>query len=526
MRNYLLTAFVGLFLCACNSENIIEQTKKEANESKETVSAEIMSFDSKDDFRKALEEYDATNGTVTRTSSSFQSADKAYNNSSEGDSTAEQIGFLVPDEKYRRFLNKDLEIIVKDTLYRVTKHGTFFAHVSCKKELENAIDKVEKFTRITGNLKRLGNVKLKDTFGTWSNNTSNPIEDDNYFDRNDNDIVLPNRPTTRSTNRNELTREEVERFPVVGAVKVHIAHKILNFSPHYLKHSKFRFNSNPHRKLYVSLYRYDYVFGVSIGIDCKVMKKLWHGLSWGRMKNWDDGIYYGISALIVKSKIKEPVFNDLMNFGKAKLKEQWQSLNNHKFTTYAESIKNFQGGIENRWHTEYNGNPTKNPYAIPIIGESVNNVLGDNNASRWIAKQLDSFLKSKGISYFTNLNTDSSGKEIQFFSENDKSIYSLFSNDITWNGGGYRLHNTFLKYYRSLVFGVNINFGGSKSNLKVKPNVNISENEMLGVPEIYFCEGIVYTRDGNGWIGARIIQEPSDNSFVARDRGVHFGGRR
>ena len=56
--------------------------------------------------------------------------------------------------------------------------------------------------------------------------------------------------------------------------------------------------------------------------------------------------------------------------------------------------------------------------------------------------------------------------------------------------------------------------------------MNISENEMLGVPEIYFCEGIVYTRDGNGWIGARIIQEPSDNSFVARDRGVHFGGRR
>lgn len=111
MRNYLLTAFVGLFLCACNSENIIEQTKKEANESKETVSAEIMSFDSKDDFRKALEEYDATNGTVTRTSSSFQSADKAYNNSSEGDSTAEQIGFLVPDEKYRRFLNKDLRLL-------------------------------------------------------------------------------------------------------------------------------------------------------------------------------------------------------------------------------------------------------------------------------------------------------------------------------------------------------------------------------------------------------------------------------
>ena len=68
--------------------------------------------------------------------------------------------------------------------------------------------------------------------------------------------------------------------------------------------------TNATNKLYVSLYRYDYVFGVSIGIDCKVMKKLWHGLGRGRMVHWDDGIYYGLSSLIVRQQIKEPVFND------------------------------------------------------------------------------------------------------------------------------------------------------------------------------------------------------------------------
>lgn len=526
IKNYLLTAFVGLCLCACNSEDVIEQTKKDTKESNETVSTEIMSFDSKDDLKKALEGYDATNGLATRASSSFPSADKAYNNSSEGDSTAEQIGFLVPDEKYRRFLNKDLEIIVKDTLYRVTKHGTFFAHVSCKKELENAIDKVEKFTKITESLKRLGNVKLKDTFGTWNNKTPNPIENEDYFDENDNDIVIHNKPATRSTNQNELTREEVENFPVVGAVKVHLAEKVLRFSPHYLKHTKLRFNSNSRRKLYVSLYRYDYVFGVSIGIDCKVMKKLWHGLWWGRVKNWDDGIYYGLSALIVRQQIKEPVFNDFMNFNKSRLREQWQNISNHKFTTYAEATKNFQGGIENRWNTEYNGNPTKNPYVIPIIGESVQNVLGDNKASKVLAKWLDSFLKNKGINFFTGLNTSSSGRQIQFFSENDKAVYSFFSNDITWNGGGYRVNETFLKYYRSLVFGVTINLGGSNSKIKASPNANITDNALVGSPEIFFCEGIVYTRDGNGWIGAKIIQETPDNSIPTNRRGVVFAGRR
>ena len=507
-------------MCACNSGDIAEQVGKETKKSNETVSTEIMSFDSKDDFKKALDNYDVTKEFATRVSNSFPSADNAYKNSSETDFNAEQIGFLVPDEKFRHFLNKDLEIVVNDTLYRITKDGTFFTHSSNKEELEKAVAKVENFTNVTESMKQLGNVKLKDTFGTWNNKSSNPIDDEEYFDEDENDVVIPNQSATRSASRDELTREDVEKFPVVGAVKVHLVDKIIRFSPHYLNHTKIRFSSNSRRKLYVSLYRYDYVFGVSIGLDCKVMKKLWHGLKWGRMKNWGDGIYYGLSSLIVRQQIKEPAFNDFMNFGKAKLQNQWQSLTNHKFTTYAEATKNFKGGIENRWNTEYNGNPTKSPYIIPIIGESVYNILGEGKASEKIAERLDHFLVNKGINFFSGLDTSNSGKQIQFFSENDRAVYSFFSNDITWNGGGYRIHDTFLKYYRNIVLGVTINFGGSNSNIKVKPN--ISNNDFLGSPEIFFCEGIVYTRDGDGWIGAKIIQEAPDKSIPT----FHFGGGR
>lgn len=99
-------------------------------------------------------------------------------------------------------------------------------------------------------------------------------------------------------------------------------------------------------------------------------------------------------------------------------------------------------------------------------------------------------------------------------------MYSFFSNDLTWNGGGYKIHDTFLKYYRNVVVGVSINFGGSKSNINVKPD--ISDNDFLGSPEIFFCEGIVYTRDGSGWIGAKIIQEAPDRTFSTGN----FGGRR
>lgn len=291
VRKILLTILVGVFMGACSSEDIVDQGKKNNFHSPESTSAEIMSFESKGAFKKALESYDITKGIKTRSSHSFSSADDIYNDFSEGNTNIEQIGFLIPDEKFRHFLNKNLEIIVNDTLYRITKDGTFFTHCSNKIELENAVTKVKDFTNVAEGLKKLGNVKLKDTFCRWNDSSSSPIDNEQYFDEDSDDVVIPNQPTTRAATRHELTREDVQNFPKVGAVKVHIADKIIRFSPSYLKHIKIRFNSNSRRKLYVSLYQYDYVFGVSIGIDCKVMKKLWHGLSWGRMVHWDDGIY-------------------------------------------------------------------------------------------------------------------------------------------------------------------------------------------------------------------------------------------
>lgn len=337
-----------------------------------------MSFDSKEQFRQAVESFDTQVKGQTRASKQFYSAEELYENTSEGDVNGERIGFLIPDERYRSFLNKNLEIIVNDTLYRITKDGTFYTRKEYREELRNAINNIEKFRDVNENLKEYGNVKLKNTFGTWDNKERNPISDDEYFEENEDDVEIPDMPTTRASSKNGPSREEVENFPQVGSVNVHVAEKAIRFSPGYLKHKKLRFKSNSRRKLYVSLYRYDYAFGVSIGIDCKVMKKLWHGMSWGRMKHWDDGIYYGMSSLIIRQQLKDPVFDNLMKNGKEMLKSQWQSVNNYKFTTYAEATKNFQGGIENRWKTEYNGNPTKSPFIIPIIGERVTNLLGED----------------------------------------------------------------------------------------------------------------------------------------------------
>lgn len=510
---------VSTIVCSCSSDDVIREN---VMQSEGVNSSDILSFDSKEQFRQAVESFDTQVKGQTRASKQFYSAEELYENTSEGDVNGERIGFLIPDERYRSFLNKNLEIIVNDTLYRITKDGTFYTRKEYREELRNAINNIEKFRDVNENLKEYGNVKLKNTFGTWDNKERNPISDDEYFEENEDDVEIPDMPTTRASSKNGPSREEVENFEQIGSVNVHVAEKAIRFSPGYLKHKKLKFKSNSRRQLYVSLYRYDYAFGVSIGIDCKVMKKLWHGMSWGRMKHWDDGIYYGMSSLIIRQQLKDPVFDNLMKNGKEMLKSQWQSVNNYKFTTYAEATKNFQGGIENRWKTEYNGNPTKSPFIIPIIGERVTNLLGEDKPSEKAAKMFDKFLVKKGINYLSNLDTRGSGNQVLFFSEQDKTVYSFFSNDITWNGGGYRIKDTFMKYYRNVILDLSFIFG-KKVSLKNIKSIKVSDNDLVGSPKIFFCEGIVYTKDGDGWIGAKIIQ---NNTGGLIENSGHFGGGR
>ena len=524
-KKLFFTLITCSFLFSCNSNDFLTE---ESNQSTNEEVVEIKSFDTKEDFNEALQDFDVANKLVTRANDSFYSADEYYDDAA-GDSIAEKIGFMVPDERYRNFLNKNMEIIVNDTLYKITKDGTFYTAVNNKAELYKAIENINAFKQINDNLKELGCVKLKNTFGTWDGTKSTPLTDNHYFDDDDNDVEDNNHGedddqeicTTRSSSHRPLEMSDIDEFPVVGAVDVSIIDKILHFyNISYMKDTKITFKSNKKRRLYVSLYKYDYGFGVSIGIDCKVMKKLWHGLSWGRMVNWGQGLYYGMSSLVIKQTIKEPVFNNIMN-GRAFLDNQWKSVNNYSYSTYASATSTFNGGIVNKWTTEYNGNPTKSPYVIPVIGESAANFvenLYDNTVSRWYGgflnrftsgeslgqkagKALDNLFMSQGISYMKRLDTSDSGQQLKLFSEKEHAIYSIYQNDLTWNGGGYRVKDTFMKYMRNIEGGWSSKGGFSG---------RISDNDIVGVPSIIYCDGIIFTEDGDGWIGARIKKNDNE----------------
>ena len=409
----------------------------------------------------------------------------------------EYIGFLIPDEKYRNFFNKDLEIIINDTLYKATKYGTLFTHISNKSELIKSLENISEFKPLSNNTKQYGNIKLIDTYGLWDKETNNPITDDSFFENDEDDLLVENNGTetlTRSASDGGIPKSVVESFPTIGTADVNLIDKVIHFNPGYLGHTKLRFKSNSKRKLYISLYRNDYGFAVSIGLDCKVMKKLWHGMKWGHMKHWDDGIYYGVASLVVKQKIKNPSFDTVLDENRKEfLKKQWQeAIKHNNFTNASNSLT---GGISNQWNPEYNHSKQENKFIIPYISV-IDDFFGTTNISKKIEdaliRQGANFLKS----YVNSHKTQST--QLVCISQREKTAYSLFRNDLSWNGGGYRVKETFLRYYRNIVFSIKIK--GDKTT----PGADLGDNDFVGKPEIVSCEAIVYTKDGDGWIGAKI----------------------
>lgn len=486
------------FICSCNSGLPTDETQvlqKIKNQDETTV----LAFKSTQDFLSTIEKDELSNPVLTRASSSFVSAENVYEQG-EGNMENEYIGFLIPDEKYRKLFNKDLEIIINDTLYKATKHGTLSTHISNKLELLNSLKKISEFKLSSNNTKQYGNVKLIDTYGLWNDKTTSPITDEDFFENDDDDLLIENadiKPITRSSNDGGIPRSIIESFPKIGIVDVDIVDKIIRFNPSYLGHTKLRFKSNSRRKLYISLYRNDYGFAVSIGLDCKVMKKLWHGMKWGRMKNWNEGIYYGISSLVVKQKIKIPSFNNILNKSRKELLDrQWKE--SIKYNDLTNASEKLNGGILNQWSPEYNRNKQGNKFVIPYISV-VDDFFGTTNVS----KKIEDFLIKEGAKYLGHyINSHKKqGTQLVYFSEREKTAYSFFRNDLSWNGGGYRVKDTFLKYYRNIVLSIKVN--GNKTI----PDAIISDNDFVGKPEIESCEAIVYTKDGNGWIGAKIIKE-------------------
>lgn len=263
----ILSVVFGIFSSCTQDENLSKETEVALKKLYEQRNVNV--FSSKEAFALALE------GKATP----VRSATAQVRNISEA--TDEEV-FMVPNEKILSYLSDKMEIVVGDTLYRVTPNGTYYAHVNDAKEFDQYVNSTDGFNLVQKGLKRKGKVFLVDTHNTWDGQ-DNPITNPNFFDDPD-DALYENAPdpdlmpsTRMHNNHREITDEDFASFPQIGIAKPNFLQKALTFFFNKTHYSKYRFKSNGRRKLYVSFYNKDFAFYNTGGFDVKVMKKLWHG---------------------------------------------------------------------------------------------------------------------------------------------------------------------------------------------------------------------------------------------------------
>lgn len=218
--------FSSLFLISCNNE--VEDVPIVVSSVQPQIE-EKLSFDSKADLAQILNLNNTRSAAYltpnfVALTSPVQIADTIFNSlsaeekeelKSSGTSYYDLLGFdkYVPNEKLANLLNSRGEIIVADTLYRVTPYGVFYTPKSYEQELDSVLVHVTDEQLNATNEETIAvssHVKLRKTFGGAESVTSN--------------YVVEALPQTRSTSIDNIP---YQNFPVFGHKNITIVGKII-----------------------------------------------------------------------------------------------------------------------------------------------------------------------------------------------------------------------------------------------------------------------------------------------------------
>lgn len=244
----------------------------------------------------------------------------------------ENLSDLVPNPSFRRLLTKEGEVIVGDSLYRITPAGTFYAHKSDKALLDSVVEHklYDQFSRTNRDslLTLNGRLFLFQTFGKEgfseaAGGASSPLRqtarisfDDDPFEE---DLSSAENDTPSQQNLKEDHERLLPSYEVKAMDRITFAGKAIEKIFGGKKDGKTTLQSNAKRRLSGSFYSYNYKVYSETGIEAKVEKKMWHG-GWGKIKNWDEGTVIGLAGTIFQEQTEgisdKAILNYIHTWGK------------------------------------------------------------------------------------------------------------------------------------------------------------------------------------------------------------------
>lgn len=308
---YLLLLCVFMIISCSKPRQEIPQNNPALSDSHQSQSGiTVLSFDSKETLDKAIQN-NISPELVKRTIITLPFYLRGSLEKKEEPSLVD----LVPDDDFRRYLTSDGEIIVNDTLYKITQHGTLYTdtkHISELYQYYSLLPDTEE-TLIGDDTYMLGNVYRYDTFKGVS------------FEKDIEDTIDENLQDSNSMVRSTsiIPSPNVNSFPIVNSSKHTIVGKWLQDIGAKEKHFTAKFPKNNKLRLNCWMFDYKYVIKSSIGISAKIQHKTW--VSWAKVSSWDEGaLRIGLRNVIIKYKYPKgfppfyKIYNEMHNFDREK----------------------------------------------------------------------------------------------------------------------------------------------------------------------------------------------------------------
>jgi len=500
MKKSFYLVFTSFLFFSCTETELYEslgnESKNEVIEQNEKESS-VMEFTNKEAFLDAIENGVAPQTRALAESDFISLMDEISPNDPILDSlTCEEKDYvlnnhltyyeafdcegIVPNENFARTLNLDGEVVVNDTIYKVTGYGTLYAKAIYRKELESAFEKVnEKDLQFRNNEeeKQLStNVKMVNTFA------KKQLADNPYYQRyTDNDDGVINGNTTGRGTQPSSSSSSTSTSPSNTPIEQ------IPFSSFatYPSGSKTFVG-----KLWQALWgerstkRHEFKKGYRVN---------------GSMYDYDYKVYHECGVLVSMSKKRGGFFKKINGWKDVKADELVMNLNDFVLSMSV----NISNPVKQQMPKTTQVVGYNNQFNI--IGNNIKavNILGYDISEKTIQQILGRGLKA-GLEYLrkiTNKNIDNDTKVAQIITP--KKIYIIVLSDPIY------AHNT--KKLRK-VFGAGANFVISSSVINAPLSIK-SYTELLGLfnqlPRKHIDCGTVNLagRIGSDWGGMNIYKD-------------------
>jgi hypothetical protein len=302
--NYLIKAFffcsvfLGMLSCKDDICNNIDQGTDRTLLKNEF---EILSFNSKDELLQAIQNgMNSDSSKVLTRSKNFKSLlssceTKTKSSGDEMDeSYYEKLGYdtLVPNKAFAKLINPNGEIIVKDSIYKITPNGTYYFSIDKKQlfyQLYSA-DSTLLGTYISDDIYRISD-------GIYRRNT---FKLDNKYEVLD-ESYSSNDTTETVNTRSGVSEPSIDSFPIFDADHHTFFGKLIQNIFGSTKEYCLGFETNRKRRVKGSFYFYNYGVYAEVGVQGWTDKKNWIGWS----KTASDELRVGWRYVILETKIPD-----------------------------------------------------------------------------------------------------------------------------------------------------------------------------------------------------------------------------